>query len=180
MKRLFLIGIITTGLFANSLEDRVKILEQKVAKLEQVVYDLNKTQKVIQKDTKKTLKIAKAVNKCNGLKIVDFDYKSTTIGLDKGYILTFKIKNNYKSAIKNVDVMIGMIDNEDTTLVQEHLIKENVNIEPNKTKIVTDKYLINDDLSKYLAQTPKKDIRLNVQPLSIILKNGQIIKCNRW
>jgi len=177
MNKILVVGILATGLLASSLEERVKILEQKVAKLEQVVFDLNKTQKVIQKTTKKTIQIA---NRCNGIKIVDFDYKSIMIGLDKGYKLTFKIKNNYKATIRNLDVMISMIDNEDNTLIQEHLIKNGVNIHSNSIKVLRDKYVINDDLSAYLGKTSKKDIRLDVKPLSISLDNGETIKCNRW
>jgi len=175
MKKIFLGVIFITSLFSMSIEEKVKLLEQRVSKLEQVVFDLNKTQKIIKKNQSK-----KNVNKCNGIKIVDFDYKNIMIGLDKGYLLSFKIKNNYKNNIQNLNIIIDIIDKDDNTLVQEHLIKKNVNIKSQQLKTVTDRYVINDDLSIYLGKTSKKDIKLNVKPLSISLENGEIIKCNRW
>jgi len=175
MKKIFLGMIFITGLFSMSIEEKVKLLEQRVSKLEQVVFDLNKTQNVIKKTQSK-----KVINKCNGIKIIDFDYKNIMIGLDKGYLLSFKVKNNYSTEIQDIDVMISMIDNEDNTLIKEHLLKNGVSIKPNQIKIVNDKYIINDDLATYLGKTSKKDIILNVKPISITLSNGEIIKCNRW
>jgi hypothetical protein len=183
MKKLLLAGIVlSSSLFATSLEDRVSALEKRVAQLEAKVDKTEKVQqKIVKKQEKLVVNVAQTrVMSCSKIKIVDFDYKNTTIGLDKGYKFTFNIKNDYNKTISKLDVMIGMIDNEDDTLVQEHLIKDNLHIAPKQTTIVNDKYIINDSLSEYLGKTPKSQIKLDVRPLKIKFSDGTTLKCSRW
>ena len=183
MKKILLASIVLVGsLFASSLEDRVSALEKRVAELEK---KLNKTEQVQQKIVQKQEKIATNVSQtrvmsCGKIKVVGFDYKTTTIGLDKGYKFTFQIQNNYKKTITALNVMIGMVDNEDDTLVQEHLIKDKLNIAPSQTQTLTDTYVITDDLATYLADTPKSQIKLDVVPLKIRFSDGTTLKCSRW
>ena len=183
MKKLLLAGIIlSSSLFASSLEDRVDSLEKRVQQLEN---RLNKTETTQQNIVKKQENLVVNVSQtrtmsCAKIKIVAFDYQNTYIGLDKGYKLSFDIKNEYNKTIKDLDVMIGMMDKEDDTLVQEHLIKDNVNILPKQTKTVVDTYTINDDLATYLGETPKSEIKLDVKPLKIKFSDGTSVKCNRW
>jgi len=183
MKKLLLAGIVLSGsLFASSLEDRVNSLEKRVTQLEQ---KLNKTEQVQQKIVKKQENLVVNVAQtrtmsCAKIKIVGFDYQNTNIGLDKGYKFTFNIKNEYNKTITNLNVMIGMIDDEDNTLVQEHLIKDELNIKPKQTVRVIDTYIINDDLASYLGETPKSKIKLDVKPLKIKFSDGTTLKCSRW
>jgi len=183
MKKIVIAGLVlVSSVFASSLEDRVQSLEKRVQQLES---RLNKTENVQQNIVKKqqTLVVNVAqtrVLSCGKVKVVGFDFSSTTIGLDKGYQFTFKIKNEYNKTIQNLNMMIGMIDNEDDTLVQEHLIKENLNIAPKTVAEVKDTYVINDDLAPYLAETPKDKIKLDVRPLKIKFTDGTTVKCSRW
>ena len=183
MKKLLLAGLVlSSSLFASSLEDRVNALEKRVAQLEQ---KLNKTEEVQQRIVKKQENLVVNVAQtrtmsCAKIKIVGFDYQNISIGLDKGYKLTFNIKNDYNKTITDLNVMIGMVDNEDDTLVQEHLIKDNLNIAPKQTITLTDTYVINDDLAAYLGDTPKSQIKLDVRPLKIKFSDGTTLKCSRW
>ena len=183
MKKLLIAGLVlSSSLFASSLEDRVSALEKRVQQLEN---RLNKTENVQEKIVKKqknlVVNVAQTrVMSCAKIKIVAFDYQKENIGLDKGYKLTFDIKNEYNKTIQNLNIMIGLVDNENDTLVQEHLIKDNVNISPKQTKQIIDTYIINDDLSSYLGDTPKNKIKLDVVPLKIKFSDGTILKCSRW
>jgi len=165
----------------NNIDNKVENINKRVNKLEKQV---NQTKKIQKELFKKQQKISTDINKhsflsCSKLKIVDFDYKKATFGLDKGYKLTFKIKNNYKKTITYINIMIAFKDKDDTTLIQEHLIKD-VLIPKNSIKEIKDDYIIVDDIANYLATTPKKDINLVVKPLYIEFKDGSKVKCNRW
>jgi len=183
MKKLLMVGLfLGSSLFASSLEDRVNALEKRVQQLEN---RLNKTettqQNIVKKQKNLVVNVAQTrVMSCGKIKIVAFNYSNVDIGLDKGYKFTFDIKNDYNKTITNLNIMIGMIDNEDDTLVQEHLIKDNLNIAPKATKQLTDDYVINDDLASYLGETPKSQIKLDVKPLNIKFNDGTTIKCSRW
>ncbi|RUM57475.1 MAG: hypothetical protein DSY40_00820 [Nautilia sp.] len=165
----------------NNIDNKVENINKRVNKLEKQVNQTKKTQKEL---LKKQQKISTDINKqsilsCSKLKIVDFNYQKATFGLDKGYKLTFKIKNNYNKTITHINSMIAFKDKDDTTLIQEHLIKD-VTIPKNSIKEVRDDYIIVDDIANYLATTPKKDISLEVKPLYIEFKDGSKVKCNRW
>jgi len=165
----------------NNIDTKVNNIDKRVDKLEEKVNKTEKTQKDI---LNKQLSISKNVEKsqiisCGKIKILDFNYAPIKIGLDDGYKFNFTIQNNYSKTIKHLNMMIGFVDNEDNTLVQEHLIKDTT-IEPTKTKKITDTYVINDDMATYLATTPKKDIHLDIKPLYIKFSDGSRVKCSRW
>ena len=190
MKKIVISGLVlATTLFGSSLEDRVSnlehlvnILNNKVNVLEQKLQKTeNEQQKIVKKQQNLVVNVSQSrVMSCGKIKIVGFDYKNVTIGLDKGYEFTFNIKNEYNKTITNINVMIGMVDDEDDTLVQEHLIKDDLNIAPNSVAVVKDSYVINDDLAVYLGETPKSKIKLDVKPLKIKFSDGTTVKCSRW
>jgi len=182
MKKIVLAGLVLgSSLFATTLEDRVNILENKVQKLEN---RLNITEDVQEKIVKKQKKLVVNVAQtrrisCGNIKIVDFDFRNIMIGLDKGYAFDFNIKNDYNKTITKLNVMIGMSDDEDT-LVQEHLIKDDLNIAPKQTVKLKDTYIINDDIANYLGETPKDKVKLDVVPLTIKFSDGTALKCSRF
>jgi len=195
MKKIILALLVVSGLFALTSDQKLDLILNKLGDINNKVDNIDKRVDVLEKKVNKTEKtqkkiitqqtdISKNVEKsrvmsCGKLKIVSFDYKSATFGLDKGYNLYFKIKNNYKKSIAHLNLMIGFVDNEDTTLVQEHLIKD-TNIEPKTIASIKDTYIINDDLAKYLATTSKKNIHLDLKPLFIKFSDGSRVKCSRW
>ena len=186
MKKLLLVAGIVGSLFANTLAQRVDALEKRVTALENRLNKTENVQKTIVKKqdtitkTQKVLVSEPRIMTCGKIKIVAFNYESKDFGLDKGYKLTFNVKNDYNKTVKGVDIIIGMTDSDDDTLVKEHLIKNNLNIAPKVTKAVTDNYIITDDLGKYLATTPKSEIKLDVKPLKITFTDGSKVKCDRW
>ena len=186
MKKLLLVAGIVGSLFASTLEQRVEALEKRVTALENRLNQTENVQKTIVKKqqtiakTQKVLVSEPRIMTCGKVKIVGFNYKSEDVGLDKGYALTFNIKNEYNKTVKGVDIMIGMVDNDDDTLVKEHLIKDNLNIAPKNVEVVKDTYIITDDMGKYLATTPKNQIKLDVKPLKVVFSDGSKVKCDRW
>jgi len=165
----------------DGINTKVNKIDTRVNKLEEKVNKTEKAQKEIQSKQNSMSKVVKAVKEvsCRNLKIVDFNYQYSTFGLEKGYKLSFDMKNNYKKTITHINSMIAFVDKDDETLVQEHLIKD-VNIAPKQTSDVKDTYFINDDLAGYLATTSKKDIHLEVKPLFIKFSDGSKVKCSRW
>jgi outer membrane murein-binding lipoprotein Lpp len=162
----------------NKLNKRVNTLEKKVNKTEQS----QKKIEVKQNNIAKNLTEVKTKS-CDNIKIVDFDYKAITIGLDEGFKLGFKIKNKYKKTIKDINILVNFRDNNDNNLLAESLIKSNLNIKAGSTKYVTDLYdssVMGNELSKYLITTPKKDIHLEVKPLYIQFNDGSRVRCSRW
>jgi len=195
MKKIILALLVVSGLFAlttdekfnlilnkldgintkvNKIDTRVNSLEEKVNKTQKAQKKLITQQKTISKNVEKSQIVS-----CGKLKIVNFNYTPATFGLEKGYKLSFDIKNNYKKTISHLNMMIGFVDKDDETLVQEHLIKD-TNIASNKTANINDSYFINDDLGKYLATTSKKEIHLETRPLFIKFNDGSRVKCSRW
>ena len=173
MQRLLLIGLSTISLFALSLEDRVKILEEKVAKLEKKLNVVDKSQK----DLKKNI-VDNVVLKCNKMELVDYSYSYNDSGFLQSYDFKYKIKSKYKQPIKYLYASISFIDNEHTKLLEDY-IKKDVIIKPNETKIIKTNYLIdNGSLAEYLKDTPKKDLKLEFKVFKIEFQDGKIIKCN--
>jgi outer membrane murein-binding lipoprotein Lpp len=206
MKKIILALLVVSGLFAlttdqkfdlilnklnnidtkvNKVDSKVNTLNKRVDTIEEKV---NKTEEAQKKIEVKQQTIAKNVTEvkarsCDNIKVVDFDYKPTTIGLDKGYKLGFKLKNLYKKGVKAVNIMINFRDSDDNNLLAESLIKDKLNIKPGSTQNVTDLYdstVMGNDLAKYLATTPKKDIHLEVKPLYIKFSDGSVVRCSRW
>ena len=173
MKKILLIGLSTISLFALSLEDRVKILEEKVAKLEKQLNIVDKSQK----DLKQNI-VDNVVLKCNKMELVDYTYSYNDSGFIQSYDFQYKIKSKYKQPIKYLYASISFIDNEHTKLLEDY-IKKDVIIKPNETKIIKTNYLIdNGSLAEYLKDTPKKDLKLEFKVFKIEFQDGKIIKCN--
>jgi outer membrane murein-binding lipoprotein Lpp len=206
MKKIILALLLVSGLFAlttdqkfdlilnklnnidtkvNKVDSKVNTLNKRVDKIEEKV---NKTEQAQKKIEMKQQKIAKNVTEvkarsCDNIKVVDFNYKPASRGLDEGFKLGFKLQNKYKKTIKNINMIINFRDGDDNNLLDESLIKNNLNIKPNSTKYVTDFYdvtLMGNELAKYLPQTPKKDIHLEVKPLYIKFTDGSVVRCSRW
>jgi len=173
MKKILLLTLFIFNLFGLSLEDRVEQLEKRVGDLEQQLHKTQKTQSKIVENVEKGV----IVPKCDKLTIETYSYKLKDMGFYKGYDFSFNFKNGYKKEIQNFEVIIQFIDNDDVLLVQDDLIKNNVNIKFNQTKKITDSYLIDDDLASYLATTPKEKIKLKIKPLTIKFKDGTKLKC---
>jgi len=162
----------------NKIEARVNKLEQKVNKTQKSQKEIIDNQKKISTDVTKV-----KAKSCDNIKVIDFGYKPITIGLDKGYKLNFKLKNQYKKTIKSINIMINFRDNDDNNLLAESLIKNKLSIKPGNVTSVTDVYdstVMGNDLAKYLATTPKKDIHLEVKPLFIKFNDDSVIRCSRW
>ena len=170
MKKILLASFVAINLFGLTLEDRVKQLEKRVGELEKQLHITQKTQsKIVEQGV--------MYPKCDKLKIENYSYKLKNFGFYKGYDLTFNFKNNYKKGIKKFDVIVKFIDSDDTLLLQDELIRKNLNLKPNQMEVIKDSYLIEDDLSPYLATTSKNQIKFEVKSLSIEFEDGTEIKC---
>jgi outer membrane murein-binding lipoprotein Lpp len=199
MKKIILALLVVSGLFALTTDQKFDLILNKLNNIDTKVNTLNKRVDTIEKKVNKTEEdqkkieikqktIAKNVievksKSCDNMKIVDFDYEPTTIGLDKGFKLGFKIKNRYKKTIENINIIINFRDSNDNNLLTESLIKNNLDIKPGKVKYVTDLYdstVMENNLAQYLPTTPKKDIHLEVKPLYIKFKDGSVVRCSRW
>jgi len=156
-----------------SSRERVIQLEKRVGELEKQLHKTQTTQLTIVENVKQGM----ITPQCNKLTIEKYLYKLKNMGFYKGYDFKFYVKNGYKKQIKSFDIIVQLIDNDDVLLVQDHLIKNNVNIEFNQTKEISDYYLIDDDLAPYLATTPKNQIKLKIKPLLIKFKDGTELKC---
>ena len=173
MKKILLVGLSVISLCALSLEDRVKLLEEKVAKLEKKLNVVDKSQK----DLKKNI-VDNVVLKCNKMELVDYSYSYNDSGFLQSYDFKYKIKSKYKQPIKYLYASISFIDNEHTKLLEDY-IKKDVIIKPNETKIIKTNYLIdNGSLAEYLKDTPKKDLKIEFKVFKIEFQDGKIIKCN--
>jgi outer membrane murein-binding lipoprotein Lpp len=162
----------------NKLNKRVDTLEKKVNKTEEAQKKIEKKQKTIAKNVTEV-----KAKSCDNIKVIDFDYKAESRGLDEGFKLGFKLKNKYKKTIQNINMIINFRDSDDNNLLAESLIKNNLNIKPGDTKYVTDFYdvtVMGNELAKYLPETPKKDIHLEVKPLYIKFTDGSVVRCSRW
>jgi hypothetical protein len=156
----------------------VDTLEEKVNKTEEAQKKIEVKQKTIAKNVTEV-----KAKSCDNIKVIDFDYKEVNIGLDDGYKLGFKIKNDYKKTIENLDMIINFRDNDDNNLLADSLMKKNLDLKPGEVKHVTNLYnttVMENDLAKYLPKTPKKEIHLEVKPLYIKFKDGSVIRCSRW
>jgi len=173
MKKLLIAGIVlSSSLFATSLEDRVTALEKRVAKLEQKLNMVDKTQKTIKKDITNS-----TVLKCNKVKIVKYDYKYENNGLTQSYNFTYTIKNTYNKPIKYLYASISFIDNNHVKMVEDY-IKRSITIEPNQTVTVKTNYLIDEgSLGETLKDTPKQDVHVKFKPFEIDFADGQVLEC---
>jgi hypothetical protein len=172
MKNFLLLGVLCSIVFANTLEDRVKILEEKVAKLEQKLNMVDKTQKNLKQDIANS-----TVLKCNKLRIKKYSFEYLDSGFIKNYDFKYVLENDYNKTIKYVYAQISYFDNNHIQMVEDY-IKKSIVIKPNQQVTVKTNYLIDEGgLAESLKDTPKKDIRIEFKPFEIDFEDGQILKC---
>ena len=172
MKRIIIAGLLISGLLGNSLEDRVKILEQRVTKLEQKLNIVNTTQNKIKKNISQT-----TILKCNKLKFVHYSFDLDNNGFTKSYHFKYTLKNNYKKTIKYIYATIGFVEKKSESKLLEDYIKRDVVLSPNQSKVINTNYLIDDSLSEELSNTSKNNIRIDFEPIKIKFTDGSVLKC---
>jgi len=173
MKKIILLGVLFSAVFATSLEDRVKLLEEKVSKLEKKLNIVDNSQKKIVKNINDSF-----VPKCNKLKLVDYSYKYEDSGFFKSYNFNYQIKNEYKKPVVYIYAGVNFIDDEGTELL-ENYIKKHITIKPNEIKTIKSNYLIQaDSLAEYFKDTPKNELKVEFKIFKIKFSDGKEIKCN--
>jgi len=172
MKKLLLSALFLSAVFGNTLEERVKLLEEKVINLEKKLNIVNNNQKTLKKNISEN-----TILKCNKIKLINYSYDYENGGFIKSYNFKYTLKNDYNKSIKYIYASIGFIDNDEIKLVEDY-IKKSIIITPNSKIIIKNNYLIDTDtLSETLKDTPKKDIKIEFKPFKIIFKDNTILKC---
>ena len=173
MKKLLLAGfVLTSSLFATSLEDRVNALEKRVNALEKKLNIVNKKQKELKKDI-----VENSIPKCNKLKIKNYSFKYINNVLVKSYNFKYVLENDYNKTVKYVYARISYIDKDKVQMVEDY-IKKSIRIEPHQQVTIKTNYLIDEgSLSETLKDTPKKDIKIEFKPFEIDFEDGQTLKC---
>jgi len=173
MKKIILSTLILSVVFANTLEERVKILEQKVAKLEQKLNIVDNNQKTIKKDITEN-----TILKCNKIKIVKYSYDYENSGFIQAYNFKYTVQNDYNKSIKYIYASISFIDNDEVQMVEDY-IKKNVDIKPHSQMVIKTNYLIDSgSLGETLKDTPKKDVRIEFKPFKIKFSDNTTLNCN--
>jgi len=173
MKKLILAGLFLSSLFGNSLEDRVKILEEKVSKLEKKLNIVNNNQKTLKRNI-----VNNTALKCDKLKLVKYSYEYEDSGFIRSYNFKYTIKNEYDKPIKYIFASVGFIDNDEIKMLEDY-VKKTITIKPHQEKVVKTNYLIDDgSLSETLKDTPKEKMRTEFKIFKIKFSDGTILKCN--
>jgi hypothetical protein len=115
---------------------------------------------------------------CNKIKLVKFTYKYNG-GYMPSYDLYYTLKNNYKKTVTYLTGGISIYDNEDNNLIED-FIKQNITLKPNQTITLHTNYTIDTQvgLSKYLKETPLKDLTVKLKLWNIKFSDNTKIKCN--
>jgi len=167
MNRLLLLLLFVTTIFANSLEDRIKKLEERVSILEQKLNSVHKSQQNIVE--------AETINSCSKILLKNYHIDFLNLGFIKKYRFNYLLENNYKYGIKYIYATINFY-NKDAELL-ENVIKRDIKLSSKKTANIETYYLINDTLSESLHNIPSNQIRVEFKPIKIVFDNNRVVKC---